>query len=596
MAVTAELADGRRLEFPDGTDPGVVQATVKRVLASAPAAAKPAAEPSLLQRAGDALQGAAEAGLTVASGATGGLLGRLGGTIGGIAASVASGKYGTQEGAQMAAQTAEEGAQRFTYQPKTTAGQEALATIGRLFDESKLGGIGPAESIALTGVVPAVRPAIRQAAAPVENTALAVAERVQRPPERQMAGGGSASTFDDALRRERAAQLPVPINLTKGQAERTLAQQQFERETAKDPTRGEAIRQRYAEQNDQILKNFDAWVDQTGAEAGSLRATGEAVTQPMVNKANRMKSEIRAAYDKAEKEGAMAEAVDVRPLRRWLEDHAPDDVAVISSVQKRLDKLSGGLDQMPIGALERVRRGAGDLGGTDATNAKFASDIKGVIDQITEGKGGEAYKQARALRYRYGQEFERQGVIKKLLANKPGTTDRAVALEDVFEHSINKGSLDDVRNVRKTLQTEGPSGQQGWRELQGAGIKYLKNEITKGVETDAKGNPVVNTRRLKDIVDGWDADGKLEFVYGKKGAQQIRDVVGIAQDVFTSVKGAENHSNTAAVLFAILDSTVSLATGLPVPAASAVNYGVKKLKDRSVQKRVDEALKDPNAR
>jgi hypothetical protein len=31
--VIAELADGRRLEFPDGTDPAVVQATVKRMLA-----------------------------------------------------------------------------------------------------------------------------------------------------------------------------------------------------------------------------------------------------------------------------------------------------------------------------------------------------------------------------------------------------------------------------------------------------------------------------------------------------------------------------------------------------------------------------------
>jgi hypothetical protein len=34
MAIEAELADGRVLEFPDGTDPSVIQATVKRVLAS----------------------------------------------------------------------------------------------------------------------------------------------------------------------------------------------------------------------------------------------------------------------------------------------------------------------------------------------------------------------------------------------------------------------------------------------------------------------------------------------------------------------------------------------------------------------------------
>ena len=34
MAIFAELADGRRLEFPDGTDPAVIQRTVKRIIAS----------------------------------------------------------------------------------------------------------------------------------------------------------------------------------------------------------------------------------------------------------------------------------------------------------------------------------------------------------------------------------------------------------------------------------------------------------------------------------------------------------------------------------------------------------------------------------
>jgi hypothetical protein len=39
MTIQAQLADGRVLEFPDGTDPKVIQATVKRVIAN-PLAAK----------------------------------------------------------------------------------------------------------------------------------------------------------------------------------------------------------------------------------------------------------------------------------------------------------------------------------------------------------------------------------------------------------------------------------------------------------------------------------------------------------------------------------------------------------------------------
>ena len=48
MAIEAQLADGRILEFPDGTDPAVVQSTVKRMLAGgqpAPAAAAPKPAP-----------------------------------------------------------------------------------------------------------------------------------------------------------------------------------------------------------------------------------------------------------------------------------------------------------------------------------------------------------------------------------------------------------------------------------------------------------------------------------------------------------------------------------------------------------------------
>ena len=32
MTIQAQLADGRILEFPDGTDPAVIQATVKRIV------------------------------------------------------------------------------------------------------------------------------------------------------------------------------------------------------------------------------------------------------------------------------------------------------------------------------------------------------------------------------------------------------------------------------------------------------------------------------------------------------------------------------------------------------------------------------------
>lgn len=46
MPITAELHDGRTLEFPDGTDPAIVQATVKKTLGIASVAPTPAIQPT----------------------------------------------------------------------------------------------------------------------------------------------------------------------------------------------------------------------------------------------------------------------------------------------------------------------------------------------------------------------------------------------------------------------------------------------------------------------------------------------------------------------------------------------------------------------
>jgi hypothetical protein len=51
MPITAELHDGTRLEFPEGTDPAVIQRTVKSVLA-----AKQTQQPSMAEQAGAALR------------------------------------------------------------------------------------------------------------------------------------------------------------------------------------------------------------------------------------------------------------------------------------------------------------------------------------------------------------------------------------------------------------------------------------------------------------------------------------------------------------------------------------------------------------
>jgi len=311
----------------------------------------------------------------------------------------------------------------------------------------------------------------------------------------------------------------------------------------------------------------------------------------LVNKVNRAKAEIKVAYTKAKESGAMQERLDVGPLAKYLEDHQAEAInaPVLASVEKKLSYINKG-GTVSINDLEEVRKMVGVLGGKDATNYHFAKEVKQLIDSMTEGKGGDLYKKARALRERYGQEFSDRAVIARLLAVKPGTKDRAIAYEDVFQHSILKGSLDDVRTVRKTLQTAGPEGQQAWRELQGGTLAHIRDEITKSAQMDQAGNRMISPARLNQLVTELDKDGKLDFIFGKQGAQQIRDVNGIAMDVFTAPPGSVNHSHTASILTIALDKVANQLTGIPV-VGSTVGFVSKEVRNAADRRRVQDALR-----
>lgn len=559
---------------------------------------QPKEEKSLIGQIIGGYDGARETLLTLGTGATTGLIGRLGGTVGGIARAIASGKYGTQEGAQEAAQLADDWSRKLTYEPKTQEGKDLLESIGKAFDASKLAGLGPSEAVAISAVPAAQEASLaasqaKQAVSPsVSRVRQAVRDVSAKLPsnEAEMPGMGASNTSGEAMRRQRAADLPAPIELTKGQATRDFAQQQFEREAAKNPTVGEPLRQRFSDQNQKILQNFDAWIDQTGAEAGSVRAAGQVVTDAVAAKANKAKAEIRNAYAKAKEAGDMSERIDISPLSKYIEEHKPEAInaPVLSSVEAKLGVVSKD-GTASINDLEELRKMAGRLGQKDATNASFAKEVKGLIDDLTDGQGGDLYRQARALRQRFGKEFEDHAVIDRLLSFKPGTKDRSVAYEDVFDHSILKGSLDDVRTVRRVLQTAGPQGQQAWRELQGQTIQRMKDEMTKAVQVDSAGNRVVSPASLDKIVRELDKDGKLDFVFGKQGAQQIRDVNGIAQDVLTAPPGAVNHSNTASIMSQALDKVASKFTGVPF-AGSALNFASKEVRNAADRRKVKQAL------
>lgn len=581
----------------------------------------PAPEPSFGQK----LIGAGEAGLTTVTGMTGGTLGMIGGTGKQMVQNILDGTFGTREAADLVEKSAVEGAQALTYNPRTETGREYAQNVGEVMQQTipvmpltaEMGMLGAtmrnaAPAVKATAVAKAapVVEAVAAKAAPAMEQVKAVTGKMKQAvtgtPERPTPGtGGSvgAAGVDMAtLRQGKAEELPVPIELTKGQRERTFEQQQFEREVAKNPEMGAPIRERFANQNDAIYKNFDAFIDMTGAETADLRSVGTAVDQAIRARAARDKTKIRTLYKEAEKAGELEQPVTLDNVVQHINDNWPD-VATAPLLKTAKDwaiKLgiatedaNGNLVATPVTLkrAETFRQAINRNTDMEPTNIRQASILKGAVDQATDGLGGNLYKQARSARAKYAADYENVGLIKDLVGMKRTSADRVVALENVFDRSIKNGSLDDVRQLRRILQTEGESGQQAWKELQGATVRHIQDQAFGGASRDTRGNPVVSAPALERAVASLDKSGKLDFIFGKKGAEQIRLINDVAKDVATAPPGAVNTSNTASALLTALDTLTSYGTtGLPIPIAHALKASMKAIKDRKVRARVQQAL------
>jgi hypothetical protein len=498
----------------------------------------------------------------------------------------------TPQGQQEAQQAGGELAQKLQFQPTSPASVGALESIGSALEASKLppymGNIGAIPSAIQAGNV--AKPAMQaiKAEAPTINT-LAQALRKEAP---TMAGVGAAEVPEAAVRAQMAQQLRVPVELSKGQAMRDLGQQKFEIETPKNfPELGKPLVEAQAKRNDAILQNFDAFVDATGKETYGLRETGRVVDKALVGAANKAKADINAAYTAAREAGETQQPVPYAPLKAYIDEQTPTVkrklAPIISAVDEEIaknDPKKAG--QISINSLEDIYQ----FINKNYEPGTVGEAMKNIINQMTEGQGGELYQEARKLRTKFGREFENIGYVDKLLRQKPGTTDRAVAFEDVFDHSVLNGSLDDVRAIGMTLKKAGPEGQQAWKELQGQTIQYMKDQVSKSVDVDSFGNPVVSPAKFKSVVTQLDQDGKLDYVFGKKGAQEIRDLLATTINVNAPLKGAANYSNSASAIIAALDKINESPLGKIPVLGSASKFVAEKGKENALKKQIQESI------
>ncbi len=582
-------------------------------------------QPTIAQR----LVGAGETALSLGTAATGGTLGTLAGTLKGLSEQILSGQFGTAEAVRAVERAAAEGSRALTYQPRTETGQEMVQAAGQ-FLATALPPVLPVVAApgqltqAVRQAAPAVQAGAQRGAAATQQAARVTGQAIARPvqaattvvretlgieptvtPTAGRVSVGAAATPVELQRVTTAEQLGFvgPAGLTAGQRTRNFADLQFEKETAKLAEVGAPLRERVSNQTANLIQQFDAMVDRPEPMLVEPRDIGQAVSKAIINKAEVSRRKVSQAYTKARDEGAMLEPVTLDNLATTAADvqrfeGVASNVAPIRKEAIRLGILTEDADgnltaqAKSIDDTELLRQfvnEATDWG--DKRQALMARKINSAIDTGTEGKGGEAYKAARKMRQDFANEFENVGLTAKLLSTKRNTDERSIALSDVFDKIIINAPLEEMNKVRTTLLTAGPDGKQAWNELKANNIRYIINKALSTAQRDERGQPLVSPDKLNSVIRSLDREGKLEGLYGKKQAQQIRDLGEIAIDIYTAPPGAINFSNTASALQVALDSVMTFGlTGVPAPAVTALREASKYVKNREVRNRVRQAL------
>ena len=414
--------------------------------------------------------------------------------------------------------------------------------------------------------------------------------------------GGAAAT-PEALRRTTTAEgLPVPVTLTKGAATRDAQQLAFEKEQIKSDLGG-PLRQRAEENNLQALQNFDALVDMTDAQLMDLSSTGGAVVKSLTEGLTAAKNKTRAAYKAAEKAGELENNVTLNSVVDYINENIPEgDLApVLKAAQQKAIAIGaaapdadGRLVAQPVTLRQAESlRQTFQRAGFEGADQFHGGSLRRVFDVETEGMGGDLYKKARQTRIDQARKFENRAIVARLIKNRKGMEDPQVAADQVFRKSVLNSSPEEITFLKRVLVTSGKDGQQALKELQGATVRHLRDEATKGMGMDSQDRPLISPAKLHQSVQALDANGRLEVILGKKNAQIVRDLDDVVRYVTTVPPGTlVNSSGTAGTLLAAMAEAgaTGALTGLPLPVASGLRQIIKMRQEGRTKARINEAL------
>jgi hypothetical protein len=513
----------------------------------------------------------------------------------GIAGTLASGKYGTQEGIR----AGQEAMKAVQYQPRTQTAREALGAVGEFLQPvtsalpPTLGSVGTSiNALAPAAMMQAgavTRPIARQVTTPVQNALANVMTREQQP---AMVGMGAASTAEDLMRQQRLEQFNIRAKL--GERTKNLPQQQFESEVERGVITGisEEAKTKLQEQmklfeagkQKDIIRNFERMTEEVGstADRGEIRKTGRIIDKVLNNEYTKKFDAYKEKYRLADESGETLEQVPYQSLLDYINTKTPTRREKLDPILNDVAESLAMNDPQKTGTisirnLEDIYQQVGT-----AKDSPSAKPLKDLITQIGDGAGGKLYQEARQARTQLAKEFEDVSRVDKLLGTKAGYKDRRVALDDVYNHIVVDGSLEEMRTVTSLLKKT-PEGREAYKELQGQTLQRMKDLLLKkGDETDA-----VRLDRFSNFVTELDREEKLAYMFGKTGRNEIMDLRQAIKDVMVKEPGAVNYSNTSGAVLRGLEALQALR----FPGAKSAAEIARTME---VKGKVKEALKQPN--
>jgi hypothetical protein len=408
-----------------------------------------------------------------------------------------------------------------------------------------------------------------------------------------MVGMGAASTADDLMRQQRLDQFK--IRATAGEREKNLAKQQFESDVQRGALPGvsEDVKAKLGRelgafkvgQKQDILNQFERMTEDVGGtiDRSTPRALGKFVDDTVSKIYTDKFKDYKAKYKLADDSGETLEQVPYQSLLDYIGTKSTTRREKLDPILNDVAELLAMNDPQKTGTISiRNLEDIYQVVGT-AKDSPSAKPMKDLITQIGDGAGGKLYQEARQARTQLAKQFEDVSRVDKLLGTKAGYKDRRIALDDVYNHVVVDGSLEEMRTVTSLLKKT-PEGREAYKELQGQTLQRMKDLLLKkGDEKDS----LRALERFSNFVTELDREEKLAYMYGKVGRNEIMDLRNAIKDVMVKEPGAVNFSNTSGAVLRGLEALQSLRIPGAKPAAELA-------RTMEVKAKVKKALEQPN--